>query len=275
MADVAPACPVCSTGSSAAPDTPLRPREKPMRFRALVDVRVGSASTGAGDARVVTHDVRTEASLRVAASEDLSFTVTLPTLLRSIDSLGSERNAVSLGDVDARVAYSRSRGEGLVLTLGVKTPTAPIEHDALHRVLSSELQPGCSALTPYLGAMGAKSMGRWILRYGGSIVLPVSVREAPHPGDSIRGSTSAQYTLLKSLSVRAGVMTRFDLSGELRNGVDDPNSGGLVGYVTAGVSLSPSRSLNASFDVYLPALQILRGDHRESTVLALGLGYAF
>ena len=123
--------------------------------------------------------------------------------------------------------------------------------------------------------MGTKSTGRWILRYGGSILLPFSVREGPHPGDSIRGSAGVQYVPLKSLSVRAGVMMRFDLSGELRKGVDDPNSGGLVGYATAGVSLSPSRSLNASFDVYVPAIQLLRGDHRDSTVLALTLGYAF
>lgn len=238
---------------------------------------MGSAQTGKRETYAAVRDVRMEASLTVAATRDVSIAVAVPLLWRTITSGDAVRNAASIGDIDARVAYStvRDGGEGLVLTLGLRAPTAPTQFDALGRALSSELQPGCGAVTPYIGAMHVKRVGEWTLRYGGSIVLPFSVRDAPHPGDSIRGSATAQRRLLKQLAVRAGVSARLDLTGEMRKGVDDPNSGGLVGYATVGVSASPMPSVSMAIDTFVPAIQVLRGNHRESTVFALSVGYAF
>jgi hypothetical protein len=154
----------------------------------------------------------------------------------------------------------------------LKLPTAPLEHDAAGALLSSVLQPGCSSLVPTVGADYAIERGALAAYGGASLWLPYAVRDAPHAGESLRANLGAQWQPLRTLAFRAGGFARLDAAGTLPGDVDDPNSGGLVGYAAGSLVVTPATDVTVEAGGLYPALQLLRGEHREGAVAALTLG---
>ncbi len=272
------ACAVCSQSSPTLTGAGAE-RAYQGRLRASVDGRAGSARTGAGDRRVQLDDRRLELALAYAPTPDFLAALVVPGLYRSMRSQRASGGEAVLGDIDARTSYrlwsSDDRQRQLHLVSGLKFPTAPLQSDREGRPLSAELQPGCGSLVPYLGVEYTSTLRRWTLSTGGSVFVPVPVREGPHPGYSARARATVQVQPIRYLAARTGVSARFDATGELAPGQNDPNSGGLVGYVTAGLLLSPTADLVVSLEAFFPVLQALRGDHRELTIFGAGVAYDF
>ncbi len=249
------------------------------RLRASVDGRAGSARTGSGPGLVQLDDRRLELALAYAPTPDFLAAVVVPGLYRWMRSPRASGGEAVLGDVDARTSYrlwsSGDRQRQLHLVSGLKLPTAPLQADREGRPLSAELQPGCGSLVPYLGVDYTATVRRWTLSAGGSIFVPVPVREGPHPGYSARARAAVQVQPIRYLAARTGVSARFDATGELGPERNDPNSGGLVGYLTAGILVSPTRDLVVSLEAFFPVLQALRGEHRELTIFGAGVAYDF
>lgn len=272
------ACAVCSQSSPTLTGAGGE-RAYEGRLRASVDGRAGSARTGAGESLVQLDDRRLELALAYAPTPDFLAAVVVPGLYRSMRSQKASGGEAVLGDVDARTSYrlwsSGDRQRQLHLVGGLKFPTAPIQSDREGRPLSAELQPGCGSLVPYVGVDYTSTVRMWTLISGGSVFLPVPVREGPHPGYSARARAAVQVQPIRVLAARAGVSARFDATGELSPGRNDPSSGGLVGYVTAGVLVSPTSDLVVSLEAFFPVLQALRGEHRELTIFGAGVAYDF
>jgi hypothetical protein len=272
------ACAVCSQSS---PTLTGAGGEKAYdgRLRASVDGRAGSARTGSGAGLVQLDDRRLELALAYAPTPDFLAAVVVPGLYRSMRSQKASGGEAVLGDVDARTSYrlwsSDDRQRQLHLVSGLKFPTAPIQSDREGRPLSAELQPGCGSLVPYIGVDYTSTVRMWTFSSGGSVFVPVPVREGPHPGYSVRARAAVQVQPIRYLAARAGVSARFDATGELAPGQNDPNSGGLVGYATAGLLVSPTSDLVVSLEAFFPVLQSLRGDHRELTIFGAGVAYDF
>lgn len=74
---------------------------------------------------------------------------------------------------------------------------------------------------------------------------------------------------------RVGLFGRVDSSGELAEGIDDPNSGGFITYATGELLLSPISDLVVTIGAFVPLIQAFRGEHHESAILALNVAYDF
>jgi hypothetical protein len=276
-ARVVHACAVCSTA-----DTTLAPEghEQPFegRLRASLDARAGSVEAGG----VEVDDRRAEIAIAYAPSEAAMVTLAIPALSRSIGSPdGSSVVRTSLGDVELGLHVVRATrfASGLAQRFGVfvglKLPTAPREADASGAVLSSVLQPGCGSLVPAGGIDYSLRSGVWSAYGGASLWLPFAVRSGPHAGESLRASVRAQWQPARTIAFRAGPVARLDVAGELTNGADDANSGGVIVYAAGSVVVTPFTDFTIEAGEFVPVLERLRGEHREGAIAALTIGWDF
>jgi hypothetical protein len=273
----AQACAVCATADPTLSPTDT---ERPFRNRlqTVLDLREGSVEA----AGVHVADRRLELATTYAPTADALLTLVVPVLSREISAVGaSDESRTSLGDVELRLRTVRARtlAGGArqrwgVLAL-VKLPTAPVESDGSGAILSSVLQPGCSSIVPAAGLDYSIGRGAWSGYASVSLWLPISVRTAPHAGDSLRAGVRAQWQPLHVLAVRAGPSARLDTSGELSSGAPDPSSGGLVAYAAAELVASLATDFVVEVGGLYPALQVLRGDHHEGPIATATLAYDF
>lgn len=255
------ACAVCQSGAPAAAELPDRGA---LTF--TLDARSGAAM-------VTRHRVderRFDLSASYQITDRIGADAALPLLWRAVSSGGPAAETVALGDVETRVRYLPWRTPSWSLSLfgGAKWPTAPVATDGSGAPLPSALQPGCSSIAPLAGASATWLFEDWVITGIGQILLPFSIRAAPHPGDSIRLATTAERELTPWLATRAAVTLRLETGGRLADEAPDPDSGGAVLYVTTGAVLRPTKRLSASIDVTFPAVQGWFGRHRETPVVA-------
>jgi hypothetical protein len=273
------ACAVCAT---ADPTLSAEGEAQPYRgrLRLDLDVREGRVAVGSGQSAVALDDHRAELAVLWAPVRVLALELATPFLFRHIDA-GRSANRATLGDVELRARFLayEARGSFGVRRFGLlgalTAPTAPLERDPNGVLLASTLEPGCGSLAPTLGAYFTQSRGPLSVYASGSFFLPFSVRDGPHAGDSLRLAAHVQWQPTMRVAGRIGVFARIDASGQLATNVDDPNSGGFVGYVTGELVVSPVRDLVITAGVLLPVIEALRGAHRESAISAISIGYDF
>ena len=270
------ACAVCATIDSTLT---ANGEEEPFRgrLRLGLDVRQGFVESGG----VTLDDRRGELAMGWAPLRWLEAGFAVPYLFRHFESGARSWDTATMGDAElrgrtlayeARGAFGRRRF-GLLGSL--KLPTAPVATDPSGVPLASTLQPGCSAIAPELGAYYAASRASWSTYVSASLLLPFTVRDAPHAGDSLRVAAHVQLQPDPHFAGRLGLFARLDADGSLASGGDDPNSGGFIGYVTGDVVLSLAADLVVTAGVLLPILQALRGDHREGPIVAITAAYDF
>lgn len=272
------ACAVCATA-----DPTLTPsgEEQPFRgrLRLSADARVGHVDAG----ETSLDDRRVEIATTWAPLRSFEITFGAPYLFRHIEQASAlaTMDHATIGDVElrarllayeARGAFGRRRF-GLLAAL--KLPTAPIENDIHGAALASVLQPGCGSIAPTLGAYYTVARGSWSAYVSASLFLPFEVRDGPHAGDSARASAHVQFQPTPRFAARAGVFTRLDADGHLAANVDDPNSGGFVGYLTSEAAFSPIDDLVVTVGAFFPVIEALRGAHHESAIAALTIAYDF
>ncbi len=260
------ACAVCQSGAPpAAPVTGLSGGALALGL----DARAGGAS-------VATLRVD-ERRLELLASYDFlaryGVDVGLPGLWRTVSSGGSAAEAVSLGDVETRMRYLawRRHEASMSIFAGAKWPTAPVATLDSGAPLPSALQPGCSSIAPFVGAFATWMSERWTLTGTGQVLLPFAVRDAPHPGDSIRLAGTAERELSSWLSTRASLSLRLETGGTLSEDAPDPNSGGAVFYVGTEIVFRPAARLQGVVGASFPVVQGWLGQRRETPVVALSL----
>jgi hypothetical protein len=277
LAPKAHACAVCSAGD---PHVSVAGAEEPFaaRKRAMLDLRLGAVRVE----ETTVHDRRLELGFAIAVSESVLLSAHVPGLSRDVRRIGVPPVVrVSLGDVEARstiVAWSGSSGptkRRLLLLAGAKVPTAPLQRDGAGELLPVSLQPGCGSIVPALGFTYVASRGMATLSTGLSIALPYSVREGPHPGDSVRTSTTLQVQAAPVLATRFAVHTKLESAGERSPGEEDRSSGGFVGYAGTEIVLAPIADVVVSIGALFPVLQAVRGDHRESSIATAAMAFDF
>jgi hypothetical protein len=277
----ADACAVCGAGDATLT---VMGAERPFagRLRISGELRAGTARvTPAIGPAIDVHEQRFDLGVAYAPLPTLFLSLSLPLLRREASlSNGAAITAFGLGDVEIRAKHfiwDARKGQyrhQIALQGGLKLPTAPVQRDAYGVSLPADLQPGAGAITPTLGAVYALSNGPWSLYASAAFYLPFAVREGPHSSDSLRAAITGQRQLSPAVATRVGFSTRLDAAGE-RDGQPDPSSGGLMGFVSTELVVSPVTDWVFLAGAYFPALQALRGGHREGTILALGATYDF
>ncbi len=272
------ACAVCG---SAERGLPANGAETAFdgRKRATLDVRAAGFATTTGETqgdRVV--ELRAEAGAAATVAERTLVGAYVPALHRTIDTPGAARETqTTLGDVELRVTYTALRAIGRHLSIdgGLKLPTAPIEHDGAGRTLTPDLQPGCSALVPLVGATYLWSGALVSAWTSVSLLMPVSVRpNAPHPGDSVRASATMQLQPSPVLATRLGAYARYDSTAE-QDGEALPRSGGASVHLAPELVLAPARDLVVTIGAAFPVVQAMRAYRSTSPVLLASAGVDF
>lgn len=273
------ACTVCTNPN-------VRPRAveaDPRRLRLELGAKLGTAE--AGGVRV--DDRRFDLLYTLAPVPGVELSVEVPTLARTVRSRGqaSKLNVVpgdlELGVLGALWSWRATRvdatvlDERLFLRGSLKLPTAPIARDANESPLPGVLQPGCSSVVPTIGVGYAIAASVWSFSTGGSLVLPIPVRDAPHTGASLRSFATLSVRATRYLAGTLGLTTRLEPSGELRTDVRDPDSGGFVGSTMVGLSVAPVGALRIGIAMHVPIVQALAGDQRLSPTYAASLETQF
>ncbi len=276
---IAEACPVCGAADKTLPASGNEIAYEG-RFRATVDGRAAGYAARYEPMRIT--EVRIIPGVSKAIGESMMIGADVPLLRRGITSTngGADIDRMMLGDVEARASFLAYRsspvGNGRRLTIhgSLKAPTAPLERDAAGRWVPTDLQPGCGSIVPTMGATYTVTWSVVSWWASTSLALPVSVREGPHPGDSLRASSSVQVQPSMKFATRLGVHGRLDSAGDIEGEVDKRSGGGAL-YVAPELVFSPTEEIVVSAGASFPLLQGTRGHLATSPVALLGVGYDF
>jgi hypothetical protein len=268
------ACAVCA---APAPASDATSTSDDVTMEGSAEVRVGGLTIGRGeDARRIL-ERRLEARLGVRPIPEIVLSVGVPVLVRSFDLEGDESSSVVPGDVEILGNATLVDGGTVIhhhLSLApiVKLPTAPVEVDAEGVPLESNLQPGCSSIVPIVSALYAFGQPIWTVRFGGGVNLPFPVRDAPHRG--ALGSLVAEVELrpVPALALRTGSKWLVEATGADAEDEAEEDSGGVTGYLSAGVDIRWEDHLSVGIGVDVPVLKALRGDQDPTPIASLRFG---
>ena len=247
------ACALCGAADRSLPENGS---ETPFAGRKRVTVDARAAAFATDDARF--SEIRVVPGAAVSVTKDTMIGVEAPIVYRS---------TTMAGDVELRATHTAWRGTHTRLSLegGFKLPTAPTLEG-----VPPDLQPGCASIVPYAGFALGTGRGSWSGRASVSLLMPISVRDAPHPGDSVRASIGGTFQPTTWFALLAGAFLRWDGSAD-----GNPHSGGAAVHVAPEIVIAPASDLVLTAGVAVPVVQAMRSYHETSPVALLGAGFDF
>ena len=197
--------------------------------------------------------------------------------------------------------YGQDTGLQASLLTGVKTPTGETdEHDDQGELFEAEFQPGSGSWDPMLGIALSRAQGRWSV--DGNVLYTIATDGTQHTdlGDRFHYNGAVTYRL-KGADVEAShdgalrhhshngrshhhdhamspkglvIDAVLELNGEWQakqtiSGVDDPNSGGNVVFLSPGMRIASNR-WSGFVSVGLPIVNDLNGLQSEPTYRLFG-----
>jgi len=188
--------------------------------------------------------------------------------------------ARGLGDVQVTGRYELLRTGGFVprhvlsLVGALKVPTGA-NNRSIDGDIDEHIQLGTGSWDPSLGLWYTFGDHPWTWYSGGTVRLNTQNSRGFQYGNVVSGIAGVR---------RAFMNERFFLSLEADaryagydHGADgiDPNSGGFLGYATAGAAVAIGPDLLARLQVQVPVVADLRGLQNEHTVAFAGLSWDF
>jgi len=188
--------------------------------------------------------------------------------------------ARGLGDVQVTGRYELLRTGGFVprhvlsLVGALKVPTGA-NNRSIDGDIDEHIQLGTGSWDPSLGLWYTFGDHPWTWYSGGTVRLNTQNSRGFQYGNVVSGIAGVR---------RAFMNERFFLSLEADaryagydHGADgiDPNSGGFLGYATAGAAVAIGADLLARMQVQVPVVADLRGLQNEHTVAFAGLSWDF
>lgn len=278
----APNALACSTCKCGDYTINLLGTEKPFanRFRMGVDTLVRSESQGAGIARQDADEWRTLLGLAWSVNENLSLAAQIPWVRKEIeDGTLARTEAEGLGDIDliARyVLYRGGTGSGRHLAgvrAGVRLPTTEeIEDDG--EKLDIDVQPDAGSTVPSIGGWYSYFRFPWFVSTSLNYLSFGDGHQDFSPGDALTGSLLGQYGFNQTVAFQLGLDARYSEKNQF-SGVDDPDSGGTLAMVFAGIAVRARDELIINAGVQTRLIENLNGEQEEDPVFRLGLAYDF
>jgi len=283
------ACAVCGAAEQTLPE---RGVEVVFEGRRRVTLE-GRGAGFRGESGVTVTELRAQAGLAIAVSRTVVVGGEVPVLSRSIGRASVQASQVVAGDAELRVTHTAWASSGglppgrgqpgrvskrLAVGAGVKLPTAPTEIDPTGEDVPPDLQPGCASVAPMVSVVYALtgSIGVPVAAWATtSLLFPVSVRAAPHPGDSLRASVTAQIQPTRAVGARVALLGRLDGAGERRDGEVDRRSGGGAAHLSTEIVLAPVADVVLALGASFPVVQAMRGYRSTQPVLLASLGVDF
>jgi hypothetical protein len=274
------ACAACGCGD---PTLTALGNEKPLagRMRAAAEVLLQSQRSGTP---LVNQLTIAERRLRLQAawapSARIFLLATLPLVDRDVSYVNLARRRVTgIGDLElrARAFLWEDRGFSprhlIAATAGARLPTAPWGRDPRGSAWPAELQAGTGAVMPLLGLSYATFRFPWSGYVGVEGSAPLWARAELRPGRSLVASGGAQRQV-GAVAARLGIDVRAD-EAALENGRVDPDSGGLVGFLSPALLATPVTHLLLVATLRVPVAARLFGQQRPGVIVEIAAAYDF
>lgn len=277
------ACAVCATGD---PTLTTMGIQQPVggRIRLSLELQQRTDAVGrAGAGRVELSEQRAILSAAYAPTARFMASLSVPMLRRVITHENLAQDTVlGLGDLELRgkafVFRDRAFAPRHLLAAvgGVSLPTGAVDTQLTERDVDvdPELQAGTGSFTPLLGVAYAFFGDAFSIFASEIVYVPLPGRAPFTVGPSLRGTHTAQYQLLDFLALRLSANFRLEAATRLSDPPrDEPDSGGLVGFLAPGLLMSPWVDLVLYAEAQLPVLNRLKGRHDEGPLLWVGAAY--
>jgi hypothetical protein len=278
-ARTASACAACGCGDPTLVSLGNeQPKEGRLRASVLMSFRQDDAGTP-GLNRTDTMEVRLDHSLSYAPKRWLFLQLTVPLLWRQVSYVNLARDTVfGLGDMEARARFIVWRDRNfaprhLISTLvGIKFPTAPVQHDGTGNPLSLDAQLGTGSFDPIVGASYSFFSDPFSAYASVTGYIATPGRMDLWAGSSLRATFSGQWQPWRFLGLRAGVDLRADQVTHVEGQVD-PDTGGFSAFASPDVVWTPVTDLQVQVGARIPFVQALNGHHREGVYVLSAVVY--
>lgn len=279
LAMPAQACSTCKCGDYTIT---LQGTEKPYagRLRAAVTSLWREESQGAGLGERRTEEWRSTLGASYSLTDDLTLAAELPWVRKRVsDGNLASQTAEGIGDADLTAWWVLYRSSETVtqhlagLRLGARLPTSE-QVRANGRLVDIDAQPDAGAWAPTLGGWYRHYRFPWMLSVSGAYYAYQDGRQGFAPGDAWVATLLTQYAVSQTWALRAGIDGRYAGRNQF-SGVTDPNSGGSLAALQAGVAARFFHELVLSAGIQVPVWDGLNGEQAEQESLRLALAYDF
>lgn len=219
---------------------------------------------------------RLELGVAYSPTDRWTLSALLPLVRRDLRFVNLGREVrLGAGDVDlrARAVLYRDRALAarhlLSAVFGFTAPTARVRRDQAGQALPLEFQAGTGSWDPMLGLSYSRFADPWSVNVTAILRVPTG-RDGFRVGPSAQFAATTQLQPWDAFGVRFGALVRVD-GVTVENGQDDPDSGGVIAYATAGLIVSPVPDLILQAGLSVPVIKALRGEHREGVALQAGV----
>ncbi len=272
----AAACATCAVGD---PTLNVMGVEQPYagRTRVSAQVRHLEAHSGTpGADEVVSREERLTVALSHAPVPWLTLGLRVPIVLRQTTQPNlSRESVVGPGDTTLRARFVLYRDRTWAPSrlvwahVGLELPTAPIRMSGAGP-LPLERQLGTGSWDPSFAVGGSLFEGALSLHGSVLVFVPTRGSGDSQVGMHLRSTLVGQLQPWTFLGFRLGAGARFE-EGTTLAGVDDPNSGGVVGYLSGGLIASPAEDVVLWLTVTVPVIDALRGQQSERVQALAGV----
>lgn len=279
LASVAYACGTCTVGD---PTLTVVGYEQPVnqRVRSSFTVRHRQDEVGEpGVDELSLSEQRLEMAVAYSFTERWTVSLMMPMVHRLVTEVNlAELDAWAPGDLDLRVRSILYRDRKfaprhVVAVLGgLEMPTGTVEDDLAGEPLPLEFQAGSGSWDPIAGASYSFFSDPWSVFVSSSAIFPTEGTAQTKAGISCRQAVNGQYQPLDYLGFRLGGDVRWD-QPTYEAGVRDPNTGGNITYLNAGLIGLPHPKVVLHAMVSVPVIQRLDGMHQESLAVTAGMIY--
>ncbi len=280
LPEPARACATCGCGdptlTSMGTEQPYQGR---LRFSSLARayaLGVGDPGQGAS----LTRELRFDLGIAYAPRDWLFIALQIPIQAREVisDNLSRE-SAWGLGEMEltARVSAWRDRAFAphhlVSMVGGLKLPTSLLQRDHAGNPLSIDAQLGSGSVDPIAGiAYSGFYSPLWSFFMSATGYFPTQGRLGFRGGAAVRTTVAAQFQPIPQVAFRLAVDGRLEAPNVI-DGVEDPNTGGFLGFLSPDVLWSPRPDLLVMAGVRVPVMDFIRGSFRQSPIVSLAVAW--
>ena len=273
----------CSTCMVGDPTLTLMGTEKPYanRLRMSLDYFSRDEEIGVeGINKRTIDDQRMRLDFAYAPTRRIMLGLRIPYVKRTLESFNLEtQEAKALGDIRLTAKLFLQEKDSFQthmygLLAGARVPTAD-EQSVNGIPLEFDVQPGIGAAVYNAGAWYSYFDFPWLVYLSGTYnYMPNEGFQGFRAGDALVTAVGVQYATDFNLAFQLAYDSRYSRKDTFFD-IDDPDSGGYIGYVSPGLVYSIKTDLLLFANIKLPVVDNLNGNHEEGTIINFGVTYDF
>lgn len=225
-------------------------------------------------------DQRIRLNLAYAPTRRIMLGLEIPYVKRTLENFDlSTQESNALGDVRLRAKFFLQEKDHFQkhmygLLAGIRFPTAE-EQTSNGVPLDFDAQPGVGSTIYNAGLWYSYFNFPWMAYLTGTYhYMPNEGFEEFRAGDALATTLGLQYASDYKVAYQLAFQSRYS-ERDTFSGIEDPDSGGFIGYIAPGLIFSLKTDLLFFANVRVPVIENLYGNHEEGTIFNVGVTYDF